>query len=129
MRKRRTKEHIVGDLGYNYVERQILLAGYTMTLIQQDYGYDGLVTTYDENGEIENGYLLIQVKATQSIIFSKKHKGFKLSISRKDLHHWLKDPSLVLLVLYDEPNNEAYYLDIQKYLKEKNINLLTVVKF
>ena len=26
MRKRRTKEHIIGDLGNNFAERQILLA-------------------------------------------------------------------------------------------------------
>ncbi len=129
MRKRRTKEHIIGDLGYNYVERQILLAKYTMTLIQQDYGYDGIITTYDYNGEIENGYILIQVKATQSIKYSKKNKGFKFSISRKDLNHWAKDPSIVLLVLYDEPNHLAYFIDIQYYLRKKNINLLTVVKY
>jgi len=30
MRKRRTKEQIIGDLGYNFAERQILLAGYTI---------------------------------------------------------------------------------------------------
>ncbi len=30
MRKQRTRQHIIEDLGFNYVERQILYAGFTV---------------------------------------------------------------------------------------------------
>ena len=45
MRKQRTREHIIEDLGFNHVERQVLYAGYTVMRYSQsnDYGYDGLI--------------------------------------------------------------------------------------
>ena len=47
MRKQRTREHIIEDLGFNYVERQILYAGHIIQrFTQNDYGYDGIVYTF-----------------------------------------------------------------------------------
>jgi hypothetical protein len=64
MRKRRTRGHIIEDLGFNHVERQVLLAGFTVQEIIQDYGYDGFIQTFEDNGEAEYGHIYFQLKST-----------------------------------------------------------------
>jgi len=32
--------HVLADLGMNHVERQVLLCGYSVDRVDQDYGYD-----------------------------------------------------------------------------------------
>ncbi len=54
-RKRRTREHVIADLSVNYVERQVLLCGFTVERRWHDYGFDLFMNTYDPNGEIECG--------------------------------------------------------------------------
>ena len=49
------------------MEKQILLAGYTSILGQQNYEYENLITVQNQNDKIENGYILIQLKAFQKI--------------------------------------------------------------
>ena len=52
MRKQRTRGHIIEDLGFNHVERQILYVGFTVhRYTHNDYGYDGLFHTFNERGE------------------------------------------------------------------------------
>jgi len=67
LRKRRTREHIIADLGINHVERFSLLAGHAVDRIQHDYGLDLMVFTYTARGEIENGNYWVQVKATAKL--------------------------------------------------------------
>lgn len=77
MRKQRTREHIIEDLGFNHVERQVLLAGYVMNRIYQgDYGYDGTINTFHDNGEAENLFIYFQLKSTDNIHLSKSKKAF-----------------------------------------------------
>lgn len=66
-RKRRTREHIIADLSVNHVERQVLLCGYTVERHRHDYGLDLLMSTYDHNGEVENGEVRLQLKATDHL--------------------------------------------------------------
>jgi len=47
VRKRRTREHIIADLGVNHVERHILLCGHTAERVFYDYGYDLALTTFN----------------------------------------------------------------------------------
>ena len=63
-RKRRTREHVIADLSINHVERQALLAGYTVNEWLSDYGIDLVLSTYTEEGETESGIIFLQVKAT-----------------------------------------------------------------
>ena len=129
MRKRRTREHIIADLGYNHTEKQVLLAGHVMTKVTSDYGYDGLVNTFDINGEMEHSFFLVQVKSTESIKFSNKNKGFELTLSKRDLSHWLFNPIIVAAVLYDFKQDEAYYIHVQDYFFKNNIELRTIKKY
>jgi Domain of unknown function (DUF4365) len=97
MRKRRTRAHIIADLGFNYVERQVLLAGNTLERIRFDYGYDGCLQTFNENGEIEYGNIFMQLKSTDTLKLSKDEQSsviFDLSI--RDLELWLMGSGMMV---------------------------------
>ena len=121
MRKRRTRQHIIEDLGFNHVERQVLLAGYTLNRFNQnDYGYDGLITTFSETGEIENFHLVFQLKSTDFIQLSVINQSFVFDLSKRDLELWLYNPTPVLLILFDAQKEIAYYIDLQAYFYFKD---------
>ena len=118
MRKRRTRQHIIEDLGFNHVERHILLAGYTLNRFNQnDYGYDGLITTFTDTGEIENFHLVFQLKSTDVIQLSVINESFVFDLSKRDLELWLYNPSPVLLILFDAIFNFTVIQDLRKSLK------------
>lgn len=52
-RKRRTREHVIANLGVNFVERQALLCGFSVERVVHDYGTDLLLFTYDNDGSTE----------------------------------------------------------------------------
>jgi Domain of unknown function (DUF4365) len=131
MRKQRTRAHVIEDLGFNYVERQILYAGFTVHRYSSnnDYGYDGLFHTFNERGEYENGIVFFQLKSTDQIEFSPKKKAFVFDLSHRDLELWLADTMTMLLVLYDAQKEVAYYIDLQAYFKMNGIKMDTKRKF
>jgi hypothetical protein len=61
LRKLRTREHVIADLGFNHLERHVLLCGHSLHRILHDYGYDGLMTRYSDKGEIEPGGVDFQI--------------------------------------------------------------------
>ncbi len=64
MRKQRTRQHHIEDFGMNHIEFHVLVADCTLQRHSYDYGYDAFITTYNENGEAENGRIEIQLKST-----------------------------------------------------------------
>jgi Domain of unknown function (DUF4365) len=130
MRKRRTRSHIIEDLGFNHVERQILYAGYTIQRYKRnDYGYDGILHTFNDKGEIENFMIHIQLKSTDNIQLTEDQKTIKFDLSKQDLELWLLSSVVMLLVLYDAVGENAYFLDLQAYFKAKSIGLSGIRKF
>jgi hypothetical protein len=55
---------VLADLSINHVERQVLLCGFSVERTQRDYGYDLTLTSHTEEGEIEPGWIYVQVKAS-----------------------------------------------------------------
>ena len=53
LRKRRTREHVIADLSVNFLERQVLLCGFTTERMAHDYGVDLEIFTFNRVGEIE----------------------------------------------------------------------------
>lgn len=50
MKKRRTRQHIIEDLGLNHIEKHILLTGNVLRRFSEyDYGYDGMIDTFIMN--------------------------------------------------------------------------------
>jgi hypothetical protein len=122
-RKMRTREHVIADLGVNFVERQILLAGYTAETTRHDYGFDLMMLTYAENGEVENGCIWIQVKASDRIATHAGGLTIPFAVDVVDLNLWLFDPFPVVLVLYDTLEDRAYWVDLQKYVEDARIDI------
>lgn len=87
-RKRRTREHVIADLGINHVERIALLCGYSVERVQHDYGVDLLLMTYDSNGEYENEAIRIQVKATENLSRLATSHSIPVRVSRAHVKAW-----------------------------------------
>ncbi|MFN4254241.1 MAG: DUF4365 domain-containing protein [Saprospiraceae bacterium] len=130
MRKTRTRQHIIEDLGFNHTERFILKAGFTVQRYDRnDYGYDGIVHTFNSTGEIESFSILFQLKSTDGIRWVESRAGFGLDISVRDLELWLSGVLPVLVILYDASLEKAYFIDLQEYLQTHRKQLQSVRKF
>ena len=130
MRKRRTRAHIIEDLGFNHVEKQVLLADYTVERIRFDYGYDGYIQTFNDNGEIEPNSILLQLKSTDNINLSgKKETSITFDLSIRDLELWLLSKEMMLLVVYDAQLGQAYFVELKDYFSENREALQNARKF
>jgi len=119
-RKQRTRAHQIADLSTNHVERFAILAGFSVERIEHDYGYDLNIYTHDKNGEIENGYFFMQLKASDDPSYLKDGKHVTFDVEKADLEEWLSEPFPVLLVLYDAKKEVAYWLYVQRYFESIN---------
>ena len=130
MKKLRTRQHIIEDLGLNHIERQILLTGNVLRRFRgNDYGYDGILESFTEQGEAESQLVMIQLKSTDNIQLSAQKAGFIVDLSKRDLELWLESVLPVLLVLYDAQQEIAYFIDLQSYFNENRLLLRDVRKF
>lgn len=127
MRKRRTRQHIIADLGVNFVEKQVLLAGYVLVREVYDYGNDCYIHTFNAVGETENGEIIVQVKSTDTIKVGEK--GFAFDLSVRDLESWLSNQTPTVLILYDARHDAAYFIELQEYFREYQEALRNVRKF
>jgi hypothetical protein len=118
-RKRRTREHVIADLSANHVERYALLCGFSVERIRLDYGIDLIVHTYSGAGEVENGRILFQLKATDRLRLSSEGRAVSCRLERADLSHWLREPMPVILALYDARASMAYWLYVQAYFERQ----------
>jgi hypothetical protein len=114
-RKRRTREHVIADLGVNHVERAVLLCGYTVQEQKHDYGIDQVIETFDRRGEKEFGQLRLQVKSTDGLARMTAGEVVTWRVVVSDLRSWLFDLVPVILVVYDAKRDVAYWLDLQEY--------------
>ena len=117
VKKRRTRQHIIADLCVNHVERYVLLCGYSAERVEHDYGFDLVISTYDRNGEIENGYIYAQLKATDSLKLLADGEMISFTLSRSDLELWLGEPMPSILIVYDAQQDIAYWLYLQAYFE------------
>ncbi len=130
MRKRRTRQHIIEDLGFNHIEKQILLAGFTMYRhAMNDYGVDGIIQTFNEIGEIGNKIINFQLKSTDHIHYLDRKNSFTFDLNKKDLEFWLNSDRQTLLILFDAQKDAAYYIDLALYFQKNRKSLLKIHKF
>ncbi len=118
-KKRRTREHVIADLSANHVERHALLSGYSVERQVHDYGIDLVITTYDQRGNLENGEIRIQLKATDHLKLVSRGQMVACRIERADLRSWLHEPMPVILVVYDAANDSAYWLYVQRHFQQQ----------
>lgn len=125
-RKRRTREHVLEDLSINHVERQILLCGWLVERILHDYGLDLELYTFDKGGEVHDGWISLQLKASGRLTIRSGAATFPFRIDQRDLVYWLANPLPVILIVYDGRREIAYWLYVQSYFaKWKSFSLFT----
>src|SRR5579859_4785210 len=91
MRKRRTREHVIADLSVNHVERLVLRCGWTVERTRHDYGIDLDMHTYTPHGEVENGKVLFQLKATDALKRSADGTAISVRLEWRDLLFWVNE--------------------------------------
>src|SRR5260370_27882324 len=88
-RKRRTRAHVIADLSINHVEKRVLQCGWVVQRFSPDYGLDLLMSTFNRRGEIENGDVRLQVKATDTLKIVARHKAIAVRVE------WLETGALL----------------------------------
>jgi Domain of unknown function (DUF4365) len=130
MKKRRTRQHIIEDLGFNHIEKQILLAGFVQRrYYHNDYGFDGCIDTFSEIGEIENLSIMFQLKSTDNISISNQKKACIFDLDKRDLELWLSELRPVILILFDAQKEMAYFINLQEYFNQNKQVLNNIRKF
>jgi Domain of unknown function (DUF4365) len=130
MRKLRTRQHIIEDLGFNHIEKQVLLAGFTMYRnFANDYGIDGYIQTFKPTGEIDNKTIDFQLKSTDHIQYLEKKLAYVFDLSIDDLEFWLSKDRPMLLILYDAQKDSANYIDLSIYFEKNKKSLAEINKF
>jgi hypothetical protein len=105
-------------MSVNHVERHALACGFSVERIVRDYGIDLILFTYDDQGEIESGQVFLQLKATDHPQVLQRTGRIAFTLKRCDLRSWLAEPMPLVLMVYDAPNDKAYWLYIQAYFAD-----------
>jgi hypothetical protein len=116
--KQRTRKHIIASQNLNHVERFIYDKGHSAERVESDYGYDLILSTYGADGYVESGFILLQLKATDSIKKIENNSFVSFTISVKDYRLWMAEGYPVFLIVYDAVARKAYWLYFQKYFKD-----------
>lgn len=118
-RKCRTRAHIIADLSVNHVEKRVLQCGWIVQRFNPDYGLDLMMTTFDRRGEIENGDVRLQIKATDSIKIDARRTVIAVRVEWRDMVYWLNEPLPVILVIYDAKSDRAWWIYLNQTLREE----------
>ncbi|MBY0229203.1 MAG: DUF4365 domain-containing protein [Gemmataceae bacterium] len=114
-RKRRTREHVIGDLAVNHAQRHVLRVGFTLEAFRHDYGLDLLMFTYAIDGVPEYGEVRFQIKGHERVPIRTRSNSVAARIERADILAWLGEPYPVILIVYDVAADCAYWLYVQAY--------------
>jgi len=99
------------------VERFAYLAGYATSVPESDYGTDLNVYTFASDGQVENGYVSLQLKASDAPHYLADGEHVSFPVEEADLESWLDEPFPVILVVYDALQERAYWLYVQRYFE------------
>ena len=122
-RKRRTREHVLEDLSENFLERLVLRRGYLLRRPARDYGIDVTMFHFSQNGEVENGEVRFQLKATERLQKVDDGRFISITIKTADLRYWALELFPFILVVHDAVATESYWLPVQQYVKDHSGNL------
>ncbi len=115
---RRTRQHVIAAMGSIHVQKAFIDKGHTIDREIEDYGYDLIAKTYDEDGYREDGDIRIQVKATDTIQRFRRKDFFSFETERKHYNLWIQGQMPVFLILYDAREKKGYWLYLQAYFEE-----------
>jgi len=120
-RKKRVRNHVIADMSVHHLAYQVVKTGFTLEVLTKDYGFDAWIQTFDANGEIENGQLYVQLKATDHIKRNRSGTAVEYRVKKRDLDLWEGAVFPVYLVLFDAIAERAYWVYLQRYLQANRI--------
>jgi len=118
-RKRRTREHVLADLSVNHVERLIYRCGWATQRVVADYGIDLLMETFSPEGELDNGIVWFQLKATDSLKPLARRPVIPVIMDWRDVLFWLNEDEPGILVIYDGAEDRAWWVLLQTVLRDR----------
>ena len=114
-RKRRTRQHVIEELGVNFLERQVLRRGHQLQRPSlREYGWDAVMFHFSPDGSVENGEVRFQVKATDHVKTTRE--TIRCRVSTADVHYWYWEDSPFVLVVYDAKTEGAFWLHLRSYV-------------
>lgn len=115
-RKQRTRAHVIADLSQNFLEHKVLLCGHIVRRPEHDYGVDAVMFHFDEQGQIENGEVRFQLKATDRLQTIEEGRTVAQTVDLGDLDYWAGERGYpFILVVYDAVQQRAFWLNIPEY--------------
>ncbi|MBK8940269.1 MAG: DUF4365 domain-containing protein [Polyangiaceae bacterium] len=110
---------MIADISANHVEFFALRKGFSVQRIQNDYGIDLQLATYDAKGYIENGWISVQLKATDTIKMRSKGTAVAFTADARDLRMWQKEIYPVILIAVRRQDCKAYWTYVQRYFERR----------
>jgi hypothetical protein len=118
---RRTREHVIEEMSLNFLERKVLERGHQLVpATRREYGHDATMFHFSpETGEIENGEVRFQLKATDHLD-AEGEFAICPAIETRHLHYWYWEAQRLpfVLVLYDAARHRGYWVDIRRYIED-----------
>lgn len=79
----------------------------------EDYGIDAQVEVFDSDGSTTGKLIALQIKSGRAKYFARaKEEGWTHYVERKHADYWLKHSLPVVVVLYDEIDDKAYWQQV-----------------
>jgi hypothetical protein len=120
--KTRPRSHILGDEAVNHISGLAIKSRCAVQPLHPDYGLDLLVTTVDEQGVIENGWIYIQSRGTEELVRGLDGR-IRLRIEAIHAAYYLGEAYPVFLVGYESQQHRAYWIHTQPYLQALHLDL------
>lgn len=116
-----SKSHKINQASKPILENLLPLSHFALRPLIPDYHVDYFVELV-ENDDPSGIYFGIQLKGTEKLIFKKNQIKFKLK--SKHLRYYLDNVKTlpIYVIVVDIINKKAYWLFVQKYLKESILN-------
>ena len=73
---------------------------------------------FAQSGEIENGEVRFQLKATKCLKVVRKGTVISFPINSGDLHFWSLEIYPFILVVFDAGKDHAFWLHVQEYVAQ-----------
>lgn len=119
-RKRRTRQHVIEEMGVNFLERQVLRRGHQLQRPSlREYGCDATMFHFTEYGEIEDGEVRFQVKATDILEIVDNARSVICRVDAAHVQYWYWQPSPFVVVQYHAAKERGFWLHLQPHVDRR----------
>lgn len=115
---KRIKNHVKETLSFKILQNSLPDKWVVRELTERDYGIDCYIEPVNDDNQIIGELISIQLKATESIQWSKdgEYKFHNIKISTTN--YWNNFPAPTFLCLVDLSKEEVYFCPVKSYVRE-----------